>query len=112
GLAGINLLIIALFQCTTVCSLIYFSLKLLKKDFQYIGFSWAHWKRDSLLGVIAGLVWTALQFGLIIPNTGGAERNDIAQMVEVMDGTLLGLLSYIALGVIGGGITEEIYNRG
>jgi membrane protease YdiL (CAAX protease family) len=29
-----------------------------------------------------------------------------------MDGTLSGLLFYIGLGVIGGGITEEIFNRG
>lgn len=28
------------------------------------------------------------------------------------DGSLIGTLSFIALGVIGGGITEEIFNRG
>jgi len=67
---------------------------------------------DSLLGLLTGLTWTALQFGLIIPNTGGAERADIAQIVSMFDGTLLGTFSFIALGVIGGGITEEIYNRG
>lgn len=112
GLSGINLLYIALFQLITVCSLIYFSLRLLKKDFQYIGWSWKNWKTDSLLGLFVGLTWTALQFGLLIPNTGGAERADITQMVSMFDGSLLGTLSFIALGVIGGGITEEIYNRG
>ncbi|MEX2411073.1 MAG: type II CAAX endopeptidase family protein [Candidatus Paceibacterota bacterium] len=112
GLSGINLLLIALFQLITVCSLIYFSLRLLNKDFKYIGWSWKSWQSDSLLGLFVGLAWTALQFGLIIPNTGGAERADIAQMVSMFDGTLLGIFSFIALGVIGGGITEEIYNRG
>lgn len=112
GLSGINLLFIALFQFITVCSLIYFSLRLLNKDFQYIGWSWENWKTDSLLGLFVGLTWTALQFGLIIPNTGGAERADISQMVSMFDGSLVGTLSFIALGVIGGGITEEIYNRG
>jgi membrane protease YdiL (CAAX protease family) len=112
GLSGVNLLIIALFQLVTVCSIIFFSLKVLNKDFQYIGWSWKNWQSDSLLGLFVGLTWTALQFGLVIPNTGGAERADIAQMVSMFDGTLLGTLSFIALGVIGGGITEEIYNRG
>lgn len=30
----------------------------------------------------------------------------------MMDGTTIGLLSYMGLGVNGGGIMEEIYNRG
>lgn len=112
GLSGINLLFIALFQLITVSSLIYFSLRLLNKDFRYIGWSWKNWQTDSLLGLLVGLAWAALQFGVIIPNTGGAQRADIAQMVSMFDGTLLGIFSFIALGVIGGGITEEIYNRG
>ena len=112
GLTGVNLLFMALFQLVTVVTLIYFSLKLLRKDFLSIGLSWRYWKRDGLLGLLTGLAWTILQLGWIIPNTGGAIRDDVARMIETMDGTWLGLLSYVALGVIGGGITEEIYNRG
>jgi membrane protease YdiL (CAAX protease family) len=112
GLSGVNLLFIALFQFITVCSLIWFSLRLLKKDYKYIGWSGKNWRSDTLLGLLVGLTWTALQFGVIIPNTGGAERADIAQMVTMFDGTWLGTVSFIALGVIGGGIAEEIYNRG
>ena len=102
----------ALFQLVTVVTLIHFSLKLLRKDFLSVGLSWKYWKRDGLLGLLTGLTWTTLQLGWIIPNTGNATRDDVAQMVETMDGTWLGLLSYVALGVIGGGITEEICNRG
>lgn len=112
GLSGVNLLFIALFQLITVCSLIYFSLRLLNKDFRYIGWSWKNWQRDSLLGTLIGLTWAMLQFGLIIPSTSRAERSDIAQMVTMLDGTLTGTISFIALGVIGCGITEEIYDRG
>jgi membrane protease YdiL (CAAX protease family) len=112
GLTGINLLFIAFFQLSTVCLLLYFSLRLLEKDFQYIGWSAKNWQTDSLLGLLTGLTWTALQFGLIIPNTGGVERSDIGQMVSMFDGSLIGTFSFIALGVIGGGITEEIFNRG
>lgn len=112
GLVGINLLFIALFQLTTVSALVYFSLKLQGKDFSYIGWNWKNWSKDGLLGLIIGMAWTALQFGLIIPNTGGAERADISQMLGMYDGTSIGLISFVALGVIGGGITEEIFNRG
>lgn len=112
GLTGINLFFIALFQFITVILLVFYSLKFLKKDFRYIGWSFENWQKDVLLGLAVGLLWTFLQFAFIIPNTGGAERADIAGMLSMMDGTAVGLFSFIALGVIGGGITEEIFNRG
>jgi membrane protease YdiL (CAAX protease family) len=112
GLIGINLLIVALFQFVSVTFLVYYSLRSLNKDFRDIGWNFEYWKKDSLLGLMVGLIWTLLQFTLIIPNTGGAERADIQGMLSMMDGTTIGLLSFIALGVFGGGITEEIYNRG
>lgn len=112
GLIGINLLIIAIFQLVSVTLLIYYSLRFLNKDFRDIGWDFKHWKKDSFLGLVVGLTWTLLQFTMLIPGTGGAERADIQGMLSMMDGTTLGLISFIALGVIGGGITEEIYNRG
>jgi membrane protease YdiL (CAAX protease family) len=112
GLTGINLLITTIFQLLSVSLLIYFSLKWIGKDFKFIGWSWINWRSDIPLGLFAGLTWTALQFMWIIPTTGGASRADISQMTDMIDGTFIGLFSYIALGVIGGGITEEIYNRG
>lgn len=112
GLIGINLLIIALFQFVSVTLFVYYSLRFLNKDFSDIGWDFEHWRKDGFLGLAVGLSWTLVQFTLIIPNTGGAERADIQGMLSMMDGTTVGLLSFIALGVIGGGITEEIYNRG
>ena len=112
GKIGINLLLIALFQFVTVTALLYGSLKILKKDFRSIGLKFENVKKDILLGLVFGGLWVALQFVFLIPNTGGAERADISGMLEMYDGTLVGTLSFIALGVIGGGITEEIFNRG
>lgn len=112
GLTGINLLLIALFQVMTVSGLLYLSLRLLGKNFQFIGLSGANWKTDCLLGLLVGIAWAVLQFGLIIPATGGKDRTDILQVLTMMDGTLLGNLSFLALGVIGGGVTEELFNRG
>lgn len=112
GKIGLNLLYIALFQFFSVSALVYFSLKILKKDFSYIGLKFDGFKKDIFLGLIFGSLWSALQYALIIPNTGGIDRPDILGMLEMYDGSMIGTLSFIALGVIGGGITEEIFNRG
>lgn len=112
GKIGINLLFIALFQFFSIIALLYFSLKILKKDFSYIGLRFVNVKKDILWGLAFGVLWTILQFTLIIPNTGGINRPDINGMLEMYDGSLIGTLSFIALGVIGGGITEELFCRG
>lgn len=112
GKIGINLLFIALFQFLSITTLLYASLKILKKDFSYIGLKFENLKKDILLGFLFGALWTILQFLLIIPNTGGINRPDLNGMLGMYDGSLIGTLSFIALGVIGGGITEELFNRG
>lgn len=112
GPSGINLAIIAIFQLVTVSTLLYFSLKKLNLDFRFIGLSFQNWKKDCLLGVLTGLGWAVLNFGLILPNTGGATRPDVLEVINGLDGSIVGLISFIILGVVGGGITEEIYNRG
>lgn len=110
GLTGINLLYTALFQLITVTLLVMFSLRRAGHDFRFIGLIFN--EKDVIPGAAVGLAWTALQFLWIVPATGGAGRSDIQGMVEMQAGGLITLVSFIALGVIGGGITEEIFNRG
>tara|TARA_Y100001978_G_C23618861_1_gene397409 strand:- start:230 stop:955 length:726 start_codon:yes stop_codon:yes gene_type:complete len=112
GKKGINLLFIALFQFFGILGLLSLSLKILGKSFKSIGLDARKLNKDILLGLGFGLAWTLLQFLLIIPLTGGANREDIQALVKMYDGSLVGLLSFIALGAIGGGITEELFNRG
>lgn len=112
GKKGINLLFMALFQFCFITALLYAALKILKKDFSYIGLRFEKVKKDILLGLGFGSLWAILQFWLIIPNTGGIDRPDIQGMLTMYDGSVIGTLSFIALGVIGGGITEELFNRG
>lgn len=102
----------ALFQFLAITLLLHTSLKILKKDWKYIGLKFEDLKRDSLFGLLFGALWTSIQFALIIPNTGGGNRADVSGMLNMYDGTVLGTVSFIALGVIGGGITEELFNRG
>jgi hypothetical protein len=61
GKIGINLLFIALFQFFSITALLYGSLRILKKDFSYIGLRFTNIKKDGLLGLLFGALWTALQ---------------------------------------------------
>jgi membrane protease YdiL (CAAX protease family) len=112
GIRGTNLIIIAVFQLLTVCILIFFSLKALNKDFSNIGLTFEHWKRDVLIGLGITVIRLIVDFGFVIPITGGSNRPDILEVINALDGTALGLISLVFLGVVGGGIAEEIYNRG
>ena len=111
GLSGINLFFIALFQISTVSLLIGFSLK--KRGWKWRNIGWKKPEiKHVLLGCFAGAIWLAIQFFWLIPSTGGASRPDIIQMVSIMDTSIITMFSYLSLGIIGGGITEEIFNRG
>ena len=112
GKIGINLFLIAVFQFASVICLLYFSLKKLKLSFAEIGLRFKNLKMDIFLGCCFGVSWTIAQFVFIIPNTGGADRLDIQGMLGMYDGSIIGTISFISLGVIGGGVTEEIFNRG
>lgn len=82
GKIGINLLFISLFQFFSITVLLYASLKILEKDFNYIGLRFENVKKEILLGLSFGSLWTILQFLLIIPNTGGINRSDTNGMVN------------------------------
>lgn len=112
GKTGINLLGIGLFQFVTIVLLLKISLKTLKRDWKSIGLRFVNLSKDIMIGLLFGGLWTAFQFIIIIPNTGGANRADLNGMLQMYDGSLIGTLSFIALGLIGGGITEELFNRG
>lgn len=112
GLTGINLALMGIFQLLSVCALIHLALKRLNMNFKDIGLTSSHWITDVLIGLGVTIIRAIIDFGYITPNTGGASRPDIQEVIMALDGTTLGLISLIVLGVVGGGITEEIYNRG
>jgi hypothetical protein len=112
GFNGSNLTIVAILQTVLVLSLIFFALKKMKIKPRQIGLSKKNFFSEALLGACFSVVWALIQFLWIIPNTGGGERADIIGILEMLDGTWTNILWYLPLGIIGGGMTEEIYNRG
>ncbi|WP_271853375.1 CPBP family intramembrane glutamic endopeptidase [Planococcus maritimus] len=112
GYSGVGLTLIGVLQAVLILPLLYVGLRLLGMDFRGIGWTAAHWQKDVLLGAAAALVWTLLQFLWIIPQTGGAERQDVAEIIAMLGGEWANVWWYLPLGIIGGGLVEELYNRG
>lgn len=112
GYQGINLTIIGLLQTILVVPLLYFGLRCLKLNFSLIGFTSRKWKHDVLLGGVVAVGWALIQFMWLIPSTGGEDRVDISQILEMVDGSWVNVLWYLPLGIIGGALSEELYNRG
>lgn len=112
GYSGVSLALIGLLQAVLIIPLLYAGLRLLDMDFRSIGWTAAHWQKDSLLGAAVAAGWTLLQFLWIIPQTGGAERQDVAEIIAMLGGEWSNVWWYLPLGIIGGGLVEELYNRG
>ncbi|SFS42140.1 CPBP family intramembrane glutamic endopeptidase [Marininema halotolerans] len=112
GFRGSNLTLIALIQAVCIISLLYVGLRCLKLRFRDIGWTAHNWKKDALLGAIVAICWAIVQFAWIFPHTGGAERADIKGILTMLEHDWHNILWYLPLGVIGGALTEELYNRG
>ena len=59
-----------------------------------------------------GFAWALVEMLVLIPHHGGAAEPNVARIIEGIDGQVVGLVGYLVLGIIGGGVTEEIFNRG
>ena len=112
GHTGLNFAIMGLFQLVTVCLLVRLSLKKLGADFRFIGWNFSRWRRDVFVGGGLGLAWALVEMLIIVPQHGGAAEPNVARIIEGVDGEIAGMVGYLVLAVIGGGITEEIFNRG
>lgn len=112
GYRGVNLALLGLVQLVLVSGVVLAGLRALGMRFRDIGLVGRYRRRDVLLGLAAAAGWTALQFGWLFPATGGASRPDVAGILDLVDGSWLNVLWFLPLGMLGGGVAEEIYNRG
>ncbi|MGW8282679.1 MAG: CPBP family intramembrane glutamic endopeptidase [Gemmatimonadota bacterium] len=112
GYRGANLAILGVVQLVVVGAIVSGGLRLLRMEPVGIGLTARGWRRDALVGLIVAGVWALIQFGWLIPGTGGAERGDIGAILDMTGGQWTNVIWYLPLGILGGGIAEEIYGRG
>jgi len=74
------------------------------------GFTLENARADILLGATIAVSWAALQFLVLIPLTGGAERADVVVNAEQLGTSLSGLAAFMLLAW-GGGFAEEVFFR-
>lgn len=76
-----------------------------------LGLTTARWRRDALIGAAVAVVFALLQFLLVIPATGGAERSDVAMNAAQIGDSAWGVAGFVVLAWTGG-FSEELFFRG
>ncbi|WP_241483145.1 CPBP family intramembrane glutamic endopeptidase [Nocardiopsis halophila] len=106
------LVAVALVELLLVGAVVGWWLRSRRLGWSHLGLSTQHWVRDAALGAAVVLPRLALEFGLLVPMAGGADNTGVR---EVLDNAAAGgaaLAATLLLGVVGGGIAEEVYFRG
>lgn len=67
--------------------------------------------RDLAVGLAVGAGFALLQFAVLLPATGGAERSDVVVNARQIGDSALGVLGFTVLAVTGG-FAEELFFRG
>ena len=76
-----------------------------------LGFTTQNMHRDVTIGLGIAIAFAVLQFGLIIPATGGAERSDIVANNAQLGDAPSGLAGFLVLALLGS-TAEELLFRG
>lgn len=76
-----------------------------------LGLTSVEWRRDAAIGGTVAVVFALLQFLVIIPSTGGAERSDIVMNVSQIGESAWGVFGFVVLAWTGG-FSEELFFRG
>ncbi len=71
-----------------------------------------HWRSDVLIGLALGTALPALQFAVLLPLTGGAERTDVIASRALVGDGWLNMLAAVLVGWLVGGVAEEVFFRG
>lgn len=87
------------------------ALRLIQLRIRDVGLVSAHWRSDALIGAAIALVFTLVQFVIIIPNTGGAARSDIVANAAQIGDSAWGVFGLIVLAWTGA-FSEELFFRG
>ncbi|MCB0037993.1 MAG: CPBP family intramembrane metalloprotease [Anaerolineales bacterium] len=110
-LVGITFALVGVLQLLLAPVAIGVGLSIVRLQFREIGLTTAEWQREALLGLAVAAVFAALQFLIIIPNTGGATRSDIVANSAQIGDSIGGVVGFLVLAWAGA-FSEELFFRG
>jgi membrane protease YdiL (CAAX protease family) len=110
-LQGPTYALVGLLRAAFGLAAIVIALRLVKLQIRDLGLVSVRWRSDVLLGATIALVFALLQFAVIIPNSGGAARSDIAVNAAQIGESVWGVLGLIVLAWTGA-FSEELFFRG
>jgi membrane protease YdiL (CAAX protease family) len=106
------LMILSLVQVVIIVFGMKYVWRLVNGNWASIGLVSDNWKQDLLYGGMVGIALALVQYFIILPLTGGAQRSDVIASAEIIGNNPSGLVGAIILGWLAGAISEEIYYRG
>lgn len=92
-------------------AIIWLALRIARLSLSDAGLVRTQLKPDTFIGVGIGLAFAAMQFLVIIPATGGAERSDLVANAAQIGETYAGLSGILTLALLGS-TSEELLFRG
>jgi uncharacterized protein len=110
-LQGATFALVGMLQATLGVGAVALGLHLVQLRFRDVGLVTVHWRSDLLIGAATAVAFALLQFAVIIPNTGGATRSDVAVNSAQIGKSIWGLYGYIALAWTSV-FFEELFIRG
>lgn len=109
-LTGPTYAIVAVLFAPLALGAVFVGLRLARCGLADAGFTLENARADVLVGAAVAVSWALLQFLVLIPLTGGAERADVVVNAEQIGTSVSGLLSFLLLAW-GGGFAEEVFFR-
>lgn len=108
---GLGFALVGLLQAALVPVAVWAGLRPVGLSLSDIGVRGPELVRDAALGLTVALVFAIVQFAVLIPATGGAERSDVVAAMDQIGGSPSGLVGLIVLAWTGG-VAEELLFRG
>ncbi|WP_197285861.1 CPBP family intramembrane glutamic endopeptidase [Nocardiopsis sp. NRRL B-16309] len=106
------LVAVALVELVSAAALVFWWLRRRSLTPSDVGLTSRHWVRDALVGAATVPPRLLIEFGVLIPMAGGAQNPGVQEVLASASASVAALTAALVLGVVGGGLAEELYFRG
>ncbi|WP_190394282.1 CPBP family intramembrane glutamic endopeptidase [Nocardiopsis quinghaiensis] len=106
------LIALALVELASAAALVSWWLRRRGLPLSALGLTSRSWGRDALLGAATVPPRLLLEFAVLIPAAGGADNPGVQEVLTSASAGAVALTATVVLGVVGGGLAEELYFRG